>query len=131
MKKRYKYKFLHRLLCWLMAIHVINISIDAPDNYLPPTLQSGLQKDLSVNEIESLGELILEDWFGITDAFPEHDNSNKESHLTQVESDYIFSQPFVFTVVPISWHLVTNPATFSLIRVLTHIEEITPPPPKA
>jgi hypothetical protein len=113
-----------------MAIHVINISIDAPDNYRPQTIQSGLQKDLSVNEIESLGELILEDWLGFTDVFPEHDKANKESHLTQIEYDYIFSQPFVFALAPISWHVVSNPIAFNPIRVLTHIQEITPPPPK-
>lgn len=131
MKKRKTGFSLHRLLCWLMAIHLLNISVSTPDHYYPPTHLGGQREDLSVNKIESFGELVLEHWLGYTDAVPENDESDDESDLSPVEQDYFFEQPFVFALVPSSWHLTAHPVLFKPSRVLSHFLEITLPPPQA
>lgn len=114
-----------------MAIHIINVSIDAPDGYSLRSVQSEQQEDLSVNEIESLGELILEEWLGITDAVPEHSDTEDDFEDIKIEQDYFFYPAFTLVFAPLSWQLpiqsaLRKPAT----RMLKLVQEITPPPPQ-
>ena len=96
MQKRKHSAVWHRLFCLLMAFYVINVSIDAPDGYVSANRYGEYQEDLSVNEIESLGELILESVFGIHDAVPEHDESNEEEdQLTKIFMDWSIPSPLV------------------------------------
>lgn len=121
----------YRLFCLLMAVHVINMGADAPDGYSLPTLQGEGREDLSVNDIESLSELLLEECFGITDAVPEHDEPDEESSLTELEEDYIFTQTFVFAPFSAPAHfLVTELLSFQPTHVPTPVVEIVAPPPR-
>jgi len=114
-----------------MAVHVINMSADAPDGYSLPKLQGEGREDLSVNDIESLSELLLEECFGITDAVPEHDEPDEESSLTELEEDYIFTQSFVFALFSAPAHfLVTELLSFQPTYVPTPVVEIVAPPPR-
>ncbi len=57
-----------RLFCLLMAVNILNVSIDPPDvglAYHP--------EDLSYNDIESINEALLETVLMINNAIPEHD----------------------------------------------------------
>jgi len=55
----------------LMAFHLFNCTIDAPD-LTPP----GLPEDLSYNEMETVTEFIAEIIFGLDDFFPENDEDD-------------------------------------------------------
>lgn len=114
-----------------MAFHVINMSVDAPDGY-SFAVQSGPGEDLSVNDIESVSEWILEEWLGFTDAVPEHDEPDNDSSLTELEQDYIFTPSFVFTPFPSSIsYLTTAVPSFESHSVPTPVAEIVAPPPNA
>ncbi len=130
MSKRRKSFFLHRLFCWLMALHIINISVDVPEHYSPRRLHGANKADLSVNKIESIGELVLEDWLGIFDACPEQDESDKDSDVLNIEHDYFSAPLFSFSLQPASWHLIPRPVGLTFIRVFSHVLEITSPPPQ-
>ncbi|GAB3313616.1 hypothetical protein GCM10027299_00800 [Larkinella ripae] len=130
MGKRGKNFFLHRLFCWLMALHIINISVDVPSHYSARILHGAQKEDLSVNRIESIGELVLEHWLGFIDAVPEQDDSKEESDVANIEHDYFFSPLFAFALKPVCWHLTPRPIGLTFIRVFSHVQEITSPPPQ-
>ncbi|MGA0558951.1 hypothetical protein ACO2Q8_20005 [Larkinella sp. VNQ87] len=114
-----------------MALHIINISVDVPERY-SSRLQHGAQKaDLSVNKIESIGELVLEEWLGIFDAVPEQDESDEESDLANIEHDYFSAPLFSFLLKPASWHLISRPVGLTFIPVFSHVQEIMSPPPQS
>lgn len=68
---------LQRLGCLLMALHLLCLSIDAPDAWL---LANGVE-DTRVNDIESLYELLTESVLGHD--VPEQDEPDDESRLTK------------------------------------------------
>lgn len=123
---------LHQLMGLLMALHVINVSIDAPGPYDVPTYFGQQHKDLSINEIESFSELLLEECLGLDDAFPEHDDTtNNHSGVASAEQDYFFPQPFVFSAPPISyWYLSRQAVPFKPAHAPMHVPEISSPPPQ-
>lgn len=131
MNKR-QYNFLvYRILCFLMAIHVINISLDTPDMSLLSGRATAYHKDLSVNKIESIGEFILESCLGISDAIPEQDDPDDDSEFAELEYDYAFTHLFVFTpLVPSIHFLTTNVLPFPTAFLPTPVSEIVGPPPQ-
>jgi hypothetical protein len=60
-------------LSLLMAFYILNFSIDSKD--IDPDY---IQEDLSLNDIESFYELILEEVIGIENAVEEHDEHDQE-----------------------------------------------------
>jgi hypothetical protein len=54
-----------------MALHILNCSIDSPD-----PLPECISEDLSINDIESISELIIEDFLGFENAIAEHDEQD-------------------------------------------------------
>jgi hypothetical protein len=130
MSKRRKNFFLHRLFCWLMALHIINISVDVPEHFSPRMIHGAQKEDLSVNRIESIGELILENWLGITDALPERDDAKEESDVANIEHDYFSAPLFSFSLKPVYWHLADRPVGLTFIRAFSHVQEINSPPPQ-
>lgn len=57
----------NRVLCLLMALHILNFSIDNPH-----TLFEHNKVDADFDEVDSVVELVLEDVLQIEDAIPEH-----------------------------------------------------------
>ena len=66
-----KHPVVLRCVWLLMGLHILNFSIDPPD-----VLPDSVKEDLSYNEIESFGELFLEDVLCIPNAVPEHDEQD-------------------------------------------------------
>lgn len=121
----------YQFLCFLMAIHVINISIDTPDGASLAGRGTAYHKDLSVNDIDSIGEFILESCLGITDAVPEHDDSDDESEFAGLEQDYLFSHPFVLMPpIPSIHYLSMVLLPFRSGFSPTPVTEIIAPPPQ-
>jgi hypothetical protein len=62
-----------RAICFLLAFHIFNLSVDTKDvepDYVP--------EDLSINDQETIVELILEKIIGIDDAIQEQDEPDQE-----------------------------------------------------
>ena len=74
--------FIKQVVCWILLLQIINISINLPDiNY--PNYRNVLSKeDVSIDELESVYELIAEDVF------------NKEVPESDEDEIDTSSQPF-------------------------------------
>jgi len=109
-----------------MALHIINCCVDTPD--LQP---DGEPEDLSINDPESVIEIVLENVFHIENAIPEHDEPDNEG-LAIVK---VMFNHYVPPVQPVNI-IQTNADTY-ILPVYTisfdsqFFPEINPPPPKA
>ncbi|MES2485226.1 MAG: hypothetical protein V4581_04655 [Bacteroidota bacterium] len=65
----------HRVLWVLMALHILNFSIDTPH-----TLFDSNTVDSDFEEVDSVVELVLEDVFQIDNAIPEHHTKTPANH---------------------------------------------------
>lgn len=81
----------------LLALHIFNISVDPidPNPYFAA-------KSKSVNEMESITEIIFEKVLGIQNAFPEnkHDNNNKGTLIVNHPGFVHYHQP-ITAVIPV------------------------------
>ncbi|MBW8199855.1 hypothetical protein [Flagellimonas abyssi] len=59
----------------LMGLYLLNISVDSPDRY-----PDHVPEDLSVNDQESIIEILVEKVLGYGDVFKEYDDPDKEDH---------------------------------------------------
>jgi len=89
-----------RVLWGSLCVILLNVSIDPPDREAP-----GQQEDTSINEIESLVELVAEEWLGIENFLPEHDESD-ENGFAKKGLDYRCTRILALLDTP-NDHLVT------------------------
>lgn len=61
-----------RIGWFLMALNIFNLSADSPDGGRP-----NAPEDLSVNDMESITEIIFEQFLGYDNAFAESDEQNE------------------------------------------------------
>lgn len=132
MKNRKHNSLWHRLLCLMMAFYAINVSIDATDGYVTPDSHGEYHEDLSINEIESIGELILEEVFDMANAIPEHDESDEEEdQITKIFFDWSIPGPIVsYRFYQAVGYTPPVHALFDLNRYFSRPAEVTTPPPK-
>ncbi|MDJ1481093.1 hypothetical protein QNI16_11410 [Cytophagaceae bacterium YF14B1] len=130
MKKRPRYS-LRAIGSLLMALWVLNFSIDSPDAYVgnSQVLQLG-QEDLSVNDIESFTELIVENFLGHKNAIPEQDEADEHSDIQKIV-DYVSIVP-AFVIKPESGAEIPMLLTvYQERRYLDHQPDTISPPPKS
>jgi hypothetical protein len=82
----------HRLFSIFMMLHILNLSVDAAD-----ILPDAVPEDLSLNEIESIVEFVLEDVFHIQNALPECDEQDEAAELVKTSVVYI-SSPYPVSI---------------------------------
>ena len=131
MKKQYYNFLVYRLLCLLIALAMLNLSIDVRDTIVRSGQTTVGHTDGSVNQIESIGEFILEECLGLQDAIPEH-GGPVNTELTEPEQDYDFTPFFVFAPkrLPVQ-RLLTGNIPFQPEFVSSCVLEIPAPPPQA
>ncbi len=76
-----------RVLSLLLALHFFNLSIDPPDPH-----PNSVPEDLSINEMESIVELIMEGLFGLDDLIEEHDDNDDEPCFLDFGGVYFVKQ---------------------------------------
>lgn len=116
-----------KVLWFVMALHILNCSVDMPD-----TKSDNISENSSCNDMESIVEIILEQVLGIDNAIAEFDEQDSDSYKDNIElcDDYCSAHQ--------SFKLNYN-FNFSQATVFHYTEqysgqfhsEITPPPPKA
>jgi hypothetical protein len=112
-----------RLFTFLLALHILNVSVNAPD-YVPVSL--------SINEMESISEIICEKILHIENAFPEQHRQNNPDHGAPAASYFMlaFFAPSVITIIPFR-NFQPLYQTESEIFFSQHSDDILTPPPKA
>ncbi len=73
-----------RYLWCLLALHMLNLSIDVADPY--PFF---VAEDLQVNDQESMVEFFSEEIFGLEDVFPESDDDDGNKVVVKVDGLYL------------------------------------------
>lgn len=131
MKKRRHSLLIYRVFCFLMALHVINVSIDTRDQHVIYSETGEAHEDLSINDMESFVEFVVEDLLGMSNAIPEHDDPDEDSDLTKLLQEYCFSP--VFRLLPpqpevVTFERVSTPENVS--KPVRLYQEITSPPPQ-
>jgi hypothetical protein len=111
----------------LMAIHLLNCSVDAPD----PNPES-TPEDLSFNEMESLAEIVLEKAFHFASALPEHDEDDSEQQLDSKLPVFCPYRTSFLAIPPISLQEIVRPKRhwLQVKDWVSHVKEIHAPPPK-
>jgi hypothetical protein len=71
----------------MLLLGLLNLSIDPPDRE-----SRGMAEDTSFNDIESIAELVGEQWMGIIDIFPEHDEPDEEGGFAKQLVEYRCTQ---------------------------------------
>lgn len=120
------------MFCLVMALHVINLSIDTPDHIVIHSESGETHEDPTINDMESLIEFVLEKGLGLEDVIPEHDDPDEDSDLAKFQQDYCFVA--VFRLVPPVPTVVTLPQVRTpepSIALLHCMMEISLPPPQA
>ena len=117
-----------KIICFVFALHVLNISVDPPDpqpDWVP--------EDLSVNEMESISEIICEQILHIDNAFPEQDDQDNADHGAPAAFHYtpllIAYQPLL-SVIPVPTSLPVN-VKINESFYKQPMREILSPPPNA
>lgn len=134
MKNLRQRPFLHRIFCLLMAINVLNFSIDAPDHLTLSASQNGDAEDLSVNKMESIGEVLLEEVLAIPNAVPERDDPDHPIAVKLVKTVHDWTAPSVLIPLPkVSVRfllLLPGKHFFAASFYSSHSPEIDSPPPQ-
>jgi hypothetical protein len=117
-----------RFLCFVFALHIFNVSIDTPD-----AQPDYIAEDLSINDIESVVEFVLEDVLQINNAIAEYDesdNDDKPGFEAKKTVSFYPSIQFNFLIqAPLNYTNAETPYNKALPS--DYISDIVPPPPKA
>lgn len=115
-----------------MAFYVINVSIDAPDGYVTLNSQGEYREDLSINEMESFTELVLEEGLDLRNAVPEHDESDEEEdQLTKIFMDWSIPSPVVsYQFCQLTGFLPPTLMPYTGLIYRSDTAEISTPPPQ-
>lgn len=125
MEKRLLNKVTIRILAWVLLIQVINISIDPIDPVSDKLGRINKGEDLSINDIESIYELIVEHFLGID--VPESDEDDENGFVKEIH----FYVPH--WSIEIKNHYQAYRTTFFAIEkdFNSIVLENTSPPPKS
>lgn len=120
------FTILARFVCVMLALHFFNFSIDPIDKHA-----DSIPEDLSINDIESVSELVVEVVFSAGDIFAEHDEPDSDEggslrvcklFLTDMRLVIVNQQPIEFSL------------QFSVApgeRIVSRATNVVSPPPKA
>jgi hypothetical protein len=119
------YSRVYRIFCLLMALHLLNLSIDSrdpdPDNF---------PENLSFNDIESIAEFVTEIVFGWHDAFEEHDETDSEEGGSLDFYKFYCSNQSL-TIIRCRPLFLSRFYIRNVVVVLAPVKDILSPPPRA
>ncbi len=114
-----------RLVCFALAVHLFNLSIDARDS--GPAFAPD---DLAQNDIETFTEFLAEVVLGMTGAFVEHDES--DDHGSTIHLHQYVSPSSIACVGSVA--LPDRELVFfnlNTVMIESPLTKITAPPPKS
>lgn len=113
------------VICWVLTIHLVNYSIDPPHS---PIIESKV--DQTINEFESIAELIVEELFGYQDTFKDFDHVNGEGDFANT-FEYCSSRPILNNENISFYEMVRFPITGPAFLNSPEIGILVPPPETA
>jgi len=123
MKRRAKH-IIKQFVCWILLLQILNVSIDTPDIHLQRNGLLTPKEDLSINEIESVYELVAEGVYG--NDMPETDDNDIDTTSESFKL-YCFS-PFLSTAAVLDFPIMR--CSYYQKHLPQVYTEPTSPPPK-
>jgi hypothetical protein len=121
--------YLNRFIIIAITFAIINTAIDPPDLMQNMDNDFAFEEDLSVNEIESIVELVMEKGMDMKDAIPESDDSDSEDFCKKMEINV-----FLVTFLPVEFYKFES-LIIHQTRLIQHFScfshRLESPPPKA
>lgn len=121
--------YLRKLIAFFLLIAIVNTTIDPPDFLKNIDADIELEEDLTVNEIESIAELVLEHGMDMDNAIPETDDSDAENLLKKHEV-LSFDRQYVVDFVPIVFTLSVEHHSLFTDHFSVFTLSIDSPPPQ-
>jgi hypothetical protein len=113
----------------LMALHILNCSIDTPD-----AQPDSIPENLSYNDIESISELVLEQILGFENAIAEHDEHDTEDGSSiEIAKIVLYYQPYIDFSIKQKFYFPyskTLPLHYEDSFIIQFHPEIVAPPPQ-
>lgn len=115
----------------LMALHILNCSIDTPD-----AQPDSIPENLNYNDIESISELVLEQMLGLEDAIAEHDEHDTEDGSSfEIAKILLYYQSSIEFLIKPNFNLpysrITHLNYEDIFLTQFQPEIVSPPPQKA
>ncbi len=120
--------FLLQLISLVLVIMVLNVSIDPPDLLKNLDNDVALEEDVSINEMESISEVVLEKVLDIDNAVPETQDEENDTYLKKVEivhTSYSLECP----LLSLDFSVLASKSSFVLILREQFDLSTSPPPP--
>lgn len=120
--------FVSRIICGYLAFCIFNTSVDGPDR-LTSVLQPS--ENLSLNDPESLIEIVLENVLGFDKAIPEYldpDNGKAMKNLKNTSDQYVAYH--IGAVTPLIYTVIQEKFDNYSSSLASHSREIHSPPPE-
>lgn len=125
--KSFRKYFVFRVFWLVMALHIFNCSVDAPD-----AQPESFPENLTYNDMESVVEIVLEQVFDIKNAITEtDDNDNENTSSVTAKGPVEWYTPPQSFVLAYPKYFVAIDRTFSYEEKyfkLFHPEIVIPPP---
>lgn len=116
-----------RFLWVVLALHILNVSVDTPD-----AQPDNIREDFSFNDMESIAEIILEQVLNIDNAIPEHDESDNDNGKINLKTAIdFFISTFSVKFADISYSLLNKPSQYKESYHEQFQPELNSPPPEA
>lgn len=120
--------WVQQVVSLVLVLLVLNVSIDPPDLLRNLDNDVALEEDISINEMESISEVVLEQVLDLDNAVPETHDEESDTYLKKVEifqSQYSIHYPTIsIDFLPQDLHPVV-PLT---LRAQTSLSIMSPPP---
>ncbi len=115
-----------RLLCFVLALYFLNFSVDSSDAN-PDTIP----EDLTVNDIESLAELVTEVVLDCTNAFAEHDERDSDDGgMLDFSKEFFCTNSSISIKPPCTFNISPQYSVRNSQPVLYISRDVNIPPPK-
>lgn len=116
-----------KIIWGLMGLYFLNISVDAPDPF-----PEHISEDLTINDQESIIEIVLEKILGYENAVPEHDDNDVEDHTqkTNFKIDVITHYTFDSSIKPIFITTTKQKYSDQNTYLTNGFQKLDTPPPK-
>jgi hypothetical protein len=126
--KFFRQHIIFRYLCVLLALHIFNVSVDMPD-----AQPDYIAEDLTINDQESIVELVFEKVLGVEDAFAEHDEQDESNAQSfEMSKDFkLYNQVAQNIVFIAETAIATDLPLYKESSFAEYIREIPPRPPRA
>lgn len=114
-------------MVWLlMALHILNLSADTAD------ADPAKPEDLSVNDMETVAEVIVEGILGMVDAFPESDERDEPDgqSLGIKKVSFYFQQYRVQVLTEFKPVFETEPSAYIIPFCSERYSDVLNPPPE-